>query len=51
MAYDNLLFEVKDQIARITFNRPNVLNALNRKTMENLANACELCGATKRFAW
>jgi enoyl-CoA hydratase len=36
MAYDNLLFEVKEQIARITFNRPNVLNALNRKTMEEL---------------
>src|SRR6202050_2703364 len=36
MAYDNLLFEVNDKIARITFNRPNVLNALNRKTMEEL---------------
>jgi enoyl-CoA hydratase len=39
MAYDNLLFEVNEQIARITFNRPNVLNALNRKTMEELG-AC-----------
>ena len=38
MAYDNLLFEVKDQIARITFNRPNVLNALNRKTMDELGD-------------
>ncbi|HEX5424954.1 MAG TPA: enoyl-CoA hydratase-related protein [Candidatus Acidoferrales bacterium] len=36
MAYENLLFDVKDQIARITFNRPNVLNALNRKTMDEL---------------
>jgi enoyl-CoA hydratase len=36
MAYENLLLDVKDQIARITFNRPNVLNALNRKTMEEL---------------
>ena len=38
MAYDNLLFEVSEKIARITFNRPNVLNALNRKTMEELGD-------------
>ncbi|MGB7750883.1 MAG: enoyl-CoA hydratase-related protein [Candidatus Acidiferrales bacterium] len=38
MAYDNLLFEVGEQIARITFNRPNVLNALNRKTMDELGD-------------
>lgn len=36
MAYENLLYEKKDQIAYITFNRPKVLNALNRKTMEEL---------------
>ncbi|MGH9709309.1 MAG: enoyl-CoA hydratase-related protein, partial [Candidatus Acidiferrales bacterium] len=39
MAYENLLFEVKDQIAYITFNRPKVLNALNRKTVEELGDA------------
>jgi enoyl-CoA hydratase len=38
MAYENLLYDVKDQIARITFNRPSVLNALNRKTMEELGD-------------
>jgi enoyl-CoA hydratase len=38
MAYDNLLFEVSEKIARITFNRPNVLNALNRKTMNELGD-------------
>jgi enoyl-CoA hydratase len=38
MAYDNLLFAVSEQIARITFNRPNVLNALNRKTMDELGD-------------
>ena len=36
MAYENLLYEKKDQIGTITFNRPKVLNALNRKTMEEL---------------
>ncbi|MGB7025089.1 MAG: enoyl-CoA hydratase-related protein [Candidatus Acidiferrales bacterium] len=39
MAYENLLFEIKDRIAYITFNRPKVLNALNRKTVEELGDA------------
>ena len=39
MAYENLLFEIKDQIAYITFNRPKVLNALNRKTVKELGDA------------
>ena len=33
---ENLLIEVKDGIARITVNRPKVLNALNDQTMEEL---------------
>jgi enoyl-CoA hydratase len=41
MAYENLLLDVKDQIARITFNRPNVLNALNFKTVEELGNCLD----------
>src|SRR5216683_7508122 len=36
MACENLLYEKRDQIGFITFNRPKVLNALNRKTMEEL---------------
>jgi enoyl-CoA hydratase len=36
MAYENLLYEKRDRIGYITFNRPKVLNALNRKTMEEL---------------
>ena len=39
MAYENILYEKKDAIARITFNRPKVLNALNRKTIEELHHA------------
>ena len=36
MAYENLVYEKRDRIGFITFNRPKVLNALNRKTMEEL---------------
>jgi enoyl-CoA hydratase len=39
MAYENILVEKKESIAYITFNRPKVLNALNRKTVEELRDA------------
>jgi enoyl-CoA hydratase len=39
MAYENLLYEKRDGIAFVTFNRPKVLNALNRRTMEELQHA------------
>src|SRR6202162_3512400 len=39
MPYENLLYEKRDGIGFITFNRPKVLNALNRKTMEELQQA------------
>jgi|SRR5271165_3271587 len=38
MAYENILFEKRDGIGFITFNRPKVLNALNHKTMEELSD-------------
>jgi enoyl-CoA hydratase len=41
MGYENLLYEVKEQIARITVNRPTVLNALNRKTVEELGQCLD----------
>ena len=39
MSYENILFDKYDGIAKITFNRPKVLNALNRKTIEELRGA------------
>ena len=38
MAYENLIYEKRESIGYITFNRPTVLNALNRKTMEELGD-------------
>jgi len=39
MGYENILYETRDGIAYITFNRPKVLNALNRRTVEELQQA------------
>ena len=39
MVYENLVYEKRDGIAFVTFNRPKVLNALNRKTIEELQHA------------
>jgi len=39
MAFQNILFEVKDGIALVTINRPEVLNALNRQTLRELSEA------------
>jgi enoyl-CoA hydratase len=39
MNYQNLLVEVRDRIGRITVNRPEKLNALNRATLEELDHA------------
>src|SRR5258708_33950655 len=39
MGYENILYEKKDGIAYITFNRPKVLNGLNNKTIEELRQA------------
>jgi enoyl-CoA hydratase len=39
MNFESLIYEKRDGIAYITFNRPKVLNALNRKTIEELRDA------------
>src|SRR3984957_5165618 len=37
--FENIMYEVKGSIAYITMNRPKVMNALNRKTVEELNTA------------
>lgn len=39
MAYENILYEVDDRIARITLNRPQVRNALNWAMLNELSEA------------
>lgn len=39
MAYENILFEVEDGVAVLTFNRPEVLNALTFETLQEMAAA------------
>jgi len=36
MAYENLIFEKKEHVGTVTFNRPKLLNALNRRTVDEL---------------
>src|SRR5512143_3216936 len=39
MTYENLTVEVHDKIARVTVNRPKVLNALNERTVREIQAA------------
>jgi len=41
MAYKNIIFNVENGIATITFNRPEVLNALNEASLQEFSNALD----------
>lgn len=41
MAYENIIYEVEDTIALITFNRPKALNALNSALIGELSDALD----------
>jgi len=41
MTYDNIIFNVEDGIALITFNRPKALNALSTDLLQELSNALD----------
>jgi len=45
MAYENIMYEVKDGIATITFNRPKALNALNGALLAEFSHALEAIAA------
>ena len=38
MSYENILFEVRDGVGILTFNRPKALNALNPATLDEVAD-------------
>lgn len=40
MEYQTISYEVKDQIALVTFNRPESMNAMNRQMTRELIEAC-----------
>ena len=45
MSYECLLYDVQDRVATVTFNRPEVLNALNARAVEELGKAVAQAGA------
>jgi enoyl-CoA hydratase len=48
MQYRNLLVEIKDTTAIVTFNRPAVLNAMNTETVTELGEAIAALGENSR---
>ena len=40
MEYQTIIYQVKNQIAFVTFNRPESMNAINRQMTRDLVEAC-----------
>jgi enoyl-CoA hydratase len=49
MAYQDIIFEVAQGIATITFNRPNALNALSGKLLDEFASALDQIDADEEI--
>ena len=47
MAYENIIFQVEDGIATITFNRPETLNALNSELLKEFSQALDEIAANE----
>ena len=45
MEYKNIIFQIEEQIATITFNRPEVLNALNEASLKEFSHAIDKVAA------
>ena len=45
MEYKNIIFKIEEQIATITFNRPEVLNALNEASLKEFSHAIDKVAA------
>lgn len=45
MAYENIIYQLQDRIAVITFNRPKALNALNQALLDELSDALDQVAA------
>jgi len=43
MQFENLIFDVKDGLARVAFNRPDAANSLNLELVRELVDAATIC--------
>ena len=50
MDFQTILFETRNQIAWVTFNRPESMNAMNRQMTQDLIEACRQIEEAPMFA-